>query len=57
MRHIKLVASVGQSLAPGSGLLHALGGQVGVIPAAEPGNMTTSDLLGQSEAVSTALDQ
>ena len=57
VRHIKLVTSVSQSLAPSSGLLHPLGGQVGVIPATEPGNMTISDLLSQSEALSATPDQ
>ena len=58
VRHIKLVTSVSQSLAPSSGLLHALGGEVGVIPATEPGNMTIlPDLLSQSEAVFAAPNQ
>ena len=36
MGHIELVARLLERLAPRRGLLHALGGQVGVKPATEP---------------------
>ena len=53
VRHVKLVSSVSQSLPAGRGLLHPLGGQAGVIPAAKPEETKYNQRLairGQSEA-------